>query len=132
MGWYAPSFVHRFCLAGVRSVPSDGYAIRPTKTPDGLGTMMRQLKTILLNQYIGAIAIGYMIGRGVEASLAAFMPTFNAILTQALRGQPFVEDPLLTARVSLISNLFLAGLYFLIAFLAVSWLYAKPVSDDSA
>jgi len=38
MGSYAPSFAHRFCLAGARSVSSDGYTIRSTKTPDGLGT----------------------------------------------------------------------------------------------
>jgi hypothetical protein len=92
----------------------------------------QQIKTILLNQYIGAIAIGYVIGRGIEAFLSAFMPTFNAILTEAVRGRPFVEDPFVGARVALISNLFMAGLYFFIAFLLGSWLYAKPASDDAS
>jgi hypothetical protein len=92
----------------------------------------QKVRTILLNQYIGAIAIGYIVGRGIEALLAAFMPTFNALLTDALRGRALVEDPFAGARLSLISNLFLAGLYFLIAFLLGSWLYAKPVSDSGA
>jgi hypothetical protein len=92
---------------------------------------MQHLRTILLNQYIGAIAIGYLIGRGIEAFLAAFMPIFNVFLTQAVRGRSLVEDPFVAVRVSLISNLLLAGLYFLIAFLVASWLYAKPISDDA-
>jgi hypothetical protein len=55
------------------------------------------------------------------------MPTFNAILTEVVRGRPFVEDPFVGARVALISNLFMAGLYFFIAFLLASWLYASPL-----
>jgi hypothetical protein len=31
--------------------------------------MKQQLKTFLLNQYIGAIAIGYLFARGTEAFL---------------------------------------------------------------
>jgi len=91
----------------------------------------QHFKTILLNQYIGAIAIGYVIGRGIEAFLAAFMPIFNVLLTQAVRGRSLVEDPFIAARVSLMSNLLLAGLYFVVAFLVASWLYAKPMSDDA-
>ena len=58
------------------------------------------------------------------------MPAFNAILTEALRGRPFVEEnPWMLARVSMISNVVLAGGYFVIAFLLASWLYAKPDSN---
>jgi hypothetical protein len=39
---------------------------------------MKKLKIILLNQYIGAIAIGYLVARGIEACVAAFMPAFGS------------------------------------------------------
>jgi Na+-driven multidrug efflux pump len=96
----------------------------------GIGRdVTQQIRTILLNQYIGAIATGYVIGRGIEALFAGFMPAFNTLLAEAL-GRRFVEDPWVAARVSLVSNLILAGLYFLVAFLLASWLYSKPDSDD--
>ena len=47
---------------------------------------MKKLKIILLNQYIGAIAIGYLVARGIEACVGAFMPAFNALLTKFLTG----------------------------------------------
>ena len=92
---------------------------------------MHQVGTILRNQYIGAIAIGYLIGRGFEAFFASFMPAFNTMLTEVMRGREFVEDPWVAARVSLISNLFLTGFYFVFAFLLASWLYWKPIADGN-
>jgi hypothetical protein len=47
---------------------------------------MKKLKTILLNHYIGAIAIGYLVARGIEACVGAFMPAINALLTKFLTG----------------------------------------------
>lgn len=92
---------------------------------------MRQVRTILLNQYIGAIAIAYLIGRGFEAFFASFMPAFNTMLTEVLRGREFVEDRWVAARVSLVSNLVLTGLYFVFAFLLASWLYGKPIAEGN-
>jgi hypothetical protein len=93
--------------------------------------MMQQVRTILLNQYIGAIAIGYLIGRGFEAFFASFIPAFNTILTEVLRGREFVGDPWIAARVSLVSNLVLIGFYFVFAFLLASWLYGKPTAEGN-
>jgi hypothetical protein len=93
--------------------------------------MMQQVRTILLNQYIGAIAIGYLIGRGFEAFFASFIPAFNTILTEVLRGREFVGDPWIAARVSLVSNLVLTGFYFVFAFLLASWLYGKPTAEGN-
>ena len=95
-----------------------------------MGENMTRVKTILLNQYVGAIAIGFIVGRGIEAFVAAFMTPFNAVLTEALGGK-LGEDSLAATRTSLISNLVLAGLFFLVAFLLASWLYAKPHSSGA-
>jgi hypothetical protein len=91
---------------------------------------MTQVKTILLNQYVGAIAIGFIVGRGIEAFVAAFMAPINAVLTEILGGK-LGEDSVVATRASLISNLVLAGLFFLVAFLLASWLYAKPHSSGT-
>jgi hypothetical protein len=48
---------------------------------------MKKLKIILRNPYIGAIAIGYLVARGIEACVGAFMPAFNALLTNVLDWQ---------------------------------------------
>jgi len=86
--------------------------------------MKQQLKVILLNQYIGAIAIGYLIGRGVEAFLGGFMPTLNAVLTHFVTGES-TKSYSHVLQVTLISNLVLAGLYFGIAYSLAMWIYAK-------
>jgi hypothetical protein len=98
---------------------------------EGREKRMKQLRVILLNQYIGAIAIGYLFGRGVEAFLAGFMPTFNTALTQFLTGEN-TKSYVKVLQGTLISNLVLAGLYFVIAYFLALWLYAKPpeISPD--
>ena len=92
---------------------------------------MKQLRVILLNQYIGAIAVGYLIARGIEAFLGAFMPTFNTVLTQFLIGES-TKSYSKVLQGTLISNLVLTGLYFAIAYFLALWLYAKPpeISED--
>jgi hypothetical protein len=99
---------------------------------EGLETQMKQqLKVILLNQYIGAIAIGYLIARAIEAFLGAFMPTFNTVLTQFLTGES-TKSYAKVLQGTLISNLVLASLYFGIAYFLALWLYAKrpEISED--
>jgi fructose-specific phosphotransferase system IIC component len=94
-------------------------------------TKMKKLKIILLNQYIGAIAIGYLVARGIEMCVGAFMPAFNALLTEFLTGNaPERSYWTGVVRGSMISNLVLTGVYFLIAYLFALWLYAKPVEDS--
>ena len=91
---------------------------------------MKKLKIILLNQYIGAIATGYLVGRGLEAFLGAFMPAFNTLLTKFLTGtdpgRSFWNEAI---RGTMISNLVLSGAYFLLAYVFALWLYDKPVEN---
>jgi len=91
---------------------------------------MKKLKIMLLNQYIGAIATGYLVARGFEAFLGAFMPAFNTLLTKFLTGtdlgSSFWNE---TIRGTMISNLVLSGSYFLVAYIFALWLYTKPVED---
>jgi len=92
---------------------------------------MKRLKIILLNQYIGAIAIGYLVGRGIEVFMGAFMPTFNALLGELLTGNtPERSYWNGVVRGSMLSNLFLTGFYLLIAYTLALWLYGKPVDDN--
>jgi uncharacterized membrane protein len=92
---------------------------------------MHQLKTILLNQYIGAIAIGYLFGRGTEAFLGGLMPTVDELLTEIMTRHRFVGSSAWSqARISLISNIFLSGLYYAFAYFVASWLYSKPNTDQ--
>jgi quinol-cytochrome oxidoreductase complex cytochrome b subunit len=86
--------------------------------------MKQELRVILLNQYIGAIAIGYLIGRGFEAFFAAFMPVINSGLRQLLSGSREIHD--VTLRQYFLSNVILTGFYFLAAYLLALWLYSKP------
>jgi riboflavin transporter FmnP len=94
--------------------------------------MKQRLKTILLNQLVGAIAIGYLIARGIEAFIGAFMPAFNALLTQWLTGTNLKYDSRDMVRASMISNLVLTSLYLLIAYVFALWLYAKPVEGTDS
>jgi hypothetical protein len=92
---------------------------------------MKKLKIILLKQYIGAIAIGYLVARGIEACVGAFMPAFNALLTKFLTGNaPERSYWTGVVRGSMISNLVLTGLYLVSAYLFAVWLYTKPVEDS--
>ena len=91
---------------------------------------MNKLKIILLNQYIGAIAIGYLFARGIEVFFGAFMPAFNTVLTQLLTGTDLGKNYwTTTVRGQMISNLVLTSVYFLIAYTLALWLYSKPVDD---
>lgn len=92
---------------------------------------MKKLKIILLNQYIGAIAIGYLVARGIEACVAAFMPAFNALLTKFLTGQR-TRKKLLDGRGSRIND-FEFGSNGVVSCKRVPiavWLYTKPVEDS--
>jgi len=92
---------------------------------------MKRLKIILLNQYIGAIAIGYLVGRGIEVFMGAFMPAFNASLTELLTGNaPERNYWNGVVRGSMVSNLFLSGFYLVVAYALALWLYGKPVDDN--
>lgn len=96
-------------------------------------TMTNRLKTILLNQYIGAIAIGYLVARGIEIFLGAFMPAFNAVLSQWLTGTDMGKQYWNeTVRGSMIPNLFLTTLHLLIAYGLALWLYDQPVEDTES
>jgi glycerol uptake facilitator-like aquaporin len=91
---------------------------------------MSQLRTMLLNQYIGAIAIGLLVARCFETFVGAFMPAFNAILTQFLTGTSMGKDYWKgTVRGSMISNIVLTAIFLLIAYLLSSWLYTKPEEE---
>ena len=111
----------QLCLRIPHTLPTGGLEMQ----------MKQQLKVILLNQYIGAIAIGYLIARGIEAFVGAFMPTFNTALTQFLTGES-TKSYSKVLQGTLISNLVLTGLYFAIAYFLALWLYAKPteINDD--
>ena len=89
---------------------------------------MQQIRRLLLTQYIGAIAIGYLLGRGTEAFFAAFMPILNTILAGAFRDREFMRDPWPAVRVSLIANLALTFLYYFFAYVFASWLYPGSVA----
>lgn len=87
---------------------------------------MTRLKAVLLNQYIGAIATGYLLARGVEAFWGCLMPAFNAFVTQMLTGTSLGRDYWSsTVRAAMVSNITLAGLYLLSAYLLATWLYAR-------
>ncbi len=92
--------------------------------------MKQQLKVILLNQYIGAIAIGYLIARGFEAFFAAFMPAINSMLRQVFSGNRELRDT--TIQLYFISNVTLTAFYFLVAYLLALWLYSKPSEGTEA
>jgi hypothetical protein len=92
--------------------------------------MNQALKAILLNQYIGAIAIGYLIGRGFEAFFAAFMPAINSMLKQVLSGNRELRDT--TIQLYFVSNVLLTAFYFLAAYLLALWPYSKPSAATEA
>jgi len=88
------------------------------------------LKEVLADSYIGAIATGYIIGRGFESLFSAFMPAINVILAEAFTSRRLAEDPWASARFSFISNILLTGMYFAVAYLLGSWLYpTNPKAD---
>ncbi|HXZ39863.1 MAG TPA: hypothetical protein VEG68_03920 [Terriglobales bacterium] len=93
---------------------------------------MSQLRAVMLNQYIGAIAIALLVARSIETFVGAFMPAFNALLTQLLTGASMGKDYWSgTVRGSMISNIVLTGIFLLIAYLLSSWLYA-PTGKEAA
>ena len=92
---------------------------------------MKRVRELLGKHYIGAIAVGYLVARGVEAFFGAFMPTFNSLLTEALTGTK-VERTYWQSNVRgmMISNLVLTAAYFTVAFLMGSWLYEERVEVE--
>jgi hypothetical protein len=95
--------------------------------------MKTRLKIILLNQYIGAIAIGFLVARAIEVFVGAFMPAFNALITQWLTGTDMGKQYWSeTVRGSMISNLVITVLFLLIAYAFASWLYGKPAVESTA
>ena len=88
---------------------------------------MERLKAILVKQYIGAIATGYIVGRGVESGFAGIMPAVNLILAEALGNPRQSETIWSNVLFSFFSNFLLAGMYFLVACIFALWLYSDRV-----
>lgn len=85
---------------------------------------MQSLHKLLRSHYIGAIATGYLLARGVEALIGAFMPALNAVISKAVVGStaPGLEKAL---QASFVSNTLLAAVYFATAYLLGTWVYRE-------
>jgi len=83
------------------------------------------LKTALVGSYVGAIAIGYLLGDGVEHIVSVFispisewvqLKELHRISPQGLTGSQF-------GLLSSLPHVFYGALYILIALALLRWLY---------
>jgi hypothetical protein len=87
--------------------------------------MFKRLKTALVDSYVGAIALGYLVAEGFEQIAAGFLAPFSEwIQLRALHYlTPQVSpEPKLNLVISL-PHFFYGVFYEIIAFVLLRWLY---------
>jgi hypothetical protein len=104
--------------------------------------MLHRLKTALVDSYVGAVALGYLLGEGVEEVSTSFIAPFSEWVQRKLlhnllpQGVPDPGFSLLFSLPHLARGIF----YVLVALALLRWLYypakvqadARPDSEASA
>ena len=90
--------------------------------------MLVRLKQILLSQYIGAIAIGFVAAQGVLALVSLSLVPINWALFDRYRTMS-IRNPFM--RQNLVPPAIHAALDFLVVFLLIRWLYCAPDSSKN-
>lgn len=86
--------------------------------------MVGQLRKLLRNHYIGAITIGYLIGRGVEDFVRGVLPFFTAVLAKIIHRVEVPSEYWTTNIPSSFINGVLGSILFVAAAFGIArWVY---------
>jgi multisubunit Na+/H+ antiporter MnhB subunit len=89
---------------------------------------MRRIREVLLNEYIGAIAIGFILAQ-VVAGIVSTVVTPIAFYWESRRRPANAFESRAFSWESLLVPLVSVVLYLLAAYLLVHWLYLRPVEE---
>ena len=88
---------------------------------------MKRLREILRNEYIGAIAIGFLLFQAAGELISAVMqPLVTYIQNRSRPASVFAAPPSIFNWPQLILALIDLVLHLLVAFLLILWLYRTP------
>jgi hypothetical protein len=85
---------------------------------------MQRIREVLLNEYIGAITIGFILAQAVAGIISAVVQPIAFYWTSRQKSSIF--DRAAFPWDHLILSLVSAALYFLAAYLLLRWLYFQP------
>jgi hypothetical protein len=94
---------------------------------------MRNIREILLTQYIGAIAIGLILAQAVLGFVNALVQAGATYWAIQQGRSVLTESPAFPWR-NLITSIITVSLYLLICLISIRWLYSEPKAgptDDS-
>lgn len=90
-------------------------------------TLMKRLREVLRNEYIGAIAIGFLLFQAVSDLIAAVMQPLVTYIQNHNRPQSvFAAPPSIFDWPRLTLSLVDVVLHLLVVFLLILWLYRTP------
>ena len=95
--------------------------------------LMRRLREILRNEYIGAIAIGFLLFQAIGNLITAIMQPVAAYIQN--RNRPpsvFAASPSIFNWPQIIFTLIEMSLHLLVALLFIFWLYRKRKEQPAA
>lgn len=86
---------------------------------------MRRIREVLLNEYIGAIAIGFIVAQAVAGIVSTVVQPVAFYWESRRRPANFFESPAFPWDSVLLSFVSVV-LYLLAAYLLLHWLYLRP------
>ncbi len=91
---------------------------------------MRNLREILLSQYIGAVAVGLILSQAVFVFINALVQA-GATYWAILQTRSVLADVPEFSWKSLIASMITVALYLVVCFLSIRWLYSEPKASAS-
>lgn len=96
--------------------------------------MLHRLKTVLVDSYVGAIALGYLLVEGIEQIASVFIAPFSqwVQLKELHRFTPQGAPEPRFGLLSSLPHLFYGVFYILIALALLRWLYYPTKGEAPA
>jgi len=90
--------------------------------------LMKRIREILLNEYIGAITIGLLLAQALGGVISTILqPMITYLENRSRPASIFAPAPSIFNWPSLIINIISIILHLLVAFLLFTWLYGRSV-----
>jgi hypothetical protein len=93
---------------------------------------MKKLREVLLTQYIGAIAIGFMLAQTVTGVISGIVQTGVTYFSASHESSSVLGGPPVFPWKTLIFWLVTVILDLLVAFLLIKWLYFSDEADQNS
>ena len=91
---------------------------------------MKRLRAVLLNQYIGAMTVGFLLAQTVAGAITGLVQTSMSYYFARRETSSVMGGSSVFPGSTLIFLLVAVALELLVAFLLMNWLYGSSASDD--